>query len=130
MTSSQSITRRIRAVAAALALGAFGTLLAGCTGAPAQTTSAPSAASPDQPQRGNRFGKVLLSLNLSDDQKAQIRTIMADARTQAKAETDPQARRAKMRAAFAKVQDVLTPAQRDQLKEKMTSMRRASPPPQ
>ncbi len=80
--------------------------------------------------RGNRrFGEVLQSLGLSDDQKDQIRKIMADARTQAKSETDPDARRSTMRAAFAKVQDILTPAQRDAFKAKMQALRNSSPAP-
>jgi Spy/CpxP family protein refolding chaperone len=66
--------------------------------------------------RGNqRFAKMLLSLNLSDDQKNQIRAIMADARAKAKTMTDMQAKRDTMRGAFGKIETVLTPAQRTKL---------------
>lgn len=121
--------------AACLAL-TLGTAACSSTNASAQNTSAtqadPGAPSPAAPgaagtRRGNaRFGQVLQSLGLSDDQKAQIRKIMADARSQARTETDPDARRATMRAAFQKIQDVLTPAQRDAFKAKMQAARNAN----
>lgn len=72
--------------------------------------------------RGNRFGQVLMSLGLSDDQKAKIRSIMQNARQQNQ-NADPDTRRKNMRAAFSQVENVLTPAQRDQLHQKMQAMR-------
>lgn len=74
--------------------------------------------------RGRRFGKILMSLGLSDGQKSQIREIMKAARAQNQNLTDPQQKRANMRAALAKVETVLTPAQRDQLHKQMPSMSR------
>jgi Spy/CpxP family protein refolding chaperone len=66
--------------------------------------------------RGNqRFAKMLMSLNLSDDQKNQIRSIMAAARAKAKTLTDIQAKRDTMRGAFSQIETVLTPAQRTKL---------------
>lgn len=95
---------------------------AGTQTQPAGTASGASGA---PGARGAGFGKALQSLDLSDTQKEQIRTIMRDARTQAKSTTDPDQRRTTLRAAFAKVQDVLTPAQRDAFKAKMAELRSA-----
>lgn len=72
--------------------------------------------------RGNRFGQVLMSLGLSDDQKAKIRSIMQNARQQNQ-NADRDTRRKNMRAAFSQIENVLTPAQRDQLHQKMQAMR-------
>ena len=92
-------------------------------------TIAPAAAQADAgppaggQRGGQRFGKMLLSLNLSDGQKAQIRSIMADARAKGKALTDRDAKRANMRAAFAKIDTVLTPPQRTKLHAQMAAAR-------
>jgi Spy/CpxP family protein refolding chaperone len=108
----------------ALSLTAFtaGDLALG-TVAPAAAQSAPGAGGPGGPGgpsgRGNqRFAKMLLSLQppLTDDQKNRIRAIMADARSKARSQTDPQAKRDTMRAAFAKINTVLTPPQQAQMK--------------
>lgn len=132
-----------RLAAGPLTAACLATLLlaTGCSGKPAdvaqssaQTQPAGAAGSPGAAgapgtagARGNaRFGKVLQSLDLSDTQKEQIRTIMKDARTQARSTTDPDQRRTTMRAAFAKVQDVLTPAQRDAFKAKIAELRAGS----
>jgi Spy/CpxP family protein refolding chaperone len=125
-----------RAASGALALAALALTLgtAACSsnasaqnaGATQTDAGAPSPGASGAPgaRGGNRrMAQVLQSLGLSDDQKEQIRKIMADARSQARTETDPDARRATMRAAFAKVQDVLTPAQRDAFKAKMQALR-------
>ncbi len=65
---------------------------------------------------GNRrFGQMLEKLGLSDAQKSQIRGIMKSARDQNQNVTDPAQRRANMRAAFQKIQGVLTPEQRAKL---------------
>jgi Spy/CpxP family protein refolding chaperone len=81
--------------------------------ASAQSTGGPPA------QRGQRFGQMLLTLNLSDDQKAKIRAIIQTARDQNKNVTDRDTRRANMHAAFAKVQTVLTPGQQKKLQAEM-----------
>jgi Spy/CpxP family protein refolding chaperone len=83
-------------------------------------TTAP--AGPPQGGRGNRMGKMLMSLNLSDAQKTQIRAIIADARKQNQSVTDRDQKRANMKAAYAKVETVLTPAQRTELHAKMEAM--------
>jgi Spy/CpxP family protein refolding chaperone len=79
--------------------------------------AAPGQGAPGGPGgHGNqRFAKMLMSLNLSDDQKNQIRSIMAAARAKAKTLTDIQAKRDTMRGAFTQIETVLTPAQRTKL---------------
>jgi Spy/CpxP family protein refolding chaperone len=72
-----------------------------------------------------RFAKMLLSLQppLTDDQKNRIRAIMADARSKARALTDPQAKRETMRGAFDKIRTVLTPAQQAKMKAEFDASR-------
>ncbi len=117
-----------------LSLAAIATVavsVAGFTGADiARGTVVPAAAQADSgggapggQQRGRRFGQMLLSLNLSDDQKAKIKSIMADARAKGKALADRDAKRANMRAAFAKIDTVLTPPQRTKLHAQMEAAR-------
>ncbi|HYZ16508.1 MAG TPA: hypothetical protein VE591_08910 [Candidatus Acidoferrum sp.] len=79
-------------------------------------------------QNRGRLGKVLVTLGLSDAQKTRIREIMKDARAKNQGVTDPQIRRTNMRAAFAQVEAVLTPSQRDDLHKKMQAMRAQTQP--
>jgi Spy/CpxP family protein refolding chaperone len=105
------------AAAIALALTAFtASDIALGTISPAAAQSAPAAGGPGGAAGGRQqFAKMLMSLNLNDDQKNQIRSIMADARAKSKTLTDRQAKRDTMRAAFAQIETVLTPAQRTKL---------------
>jgi Spy/CpxP family protein refolding chaperone len=123
------MTRLIRSLTAAAAVAltvagfaavdiAHGTLPA------ASAQDAPAAGAPPAgAQRGQRFGQMLLGLNLSDAQKTEIRQIIATARAQNQSVTDPQVKRSNMRAAYAKVQTVLTPAQRAKLQSEMAATR-------
>ena len=119
------MNRFIRSIAAvvtvALSLAAFtaGDVALGTT-TPVMAQDTPGAGAP---QRGQRMGKMLLSLNLSDAQKAQIKSIMADARAKSKTLTDRDAKRANMRAAFAKIDTVLTPPQRTKFHAQMEAAR-------
>jgi Spy/CpxP family protein refolding chaperone len=91
-------------------------------------TPALAQAAPDAPAAGHgnrRFGQMLLSLNLSDAQKSQIRGIMATARQKNAGVTDPQLKRATMRAAYAQVRAALTPAQRSKLDADVAAARAA-----
>jgi Spy/CpxP family protein refolding chaperone len=102
----------------ALSLAAFtaGDLALG-TVAPAAAQSAPGA--PGGPQGAaqgrQRFAKMLMSLNLTDPQKSQIKSIMDTARAKSKTLTDRQAKRDTMRDAFKNIEAVLTPAQKTKL---------------
>jgi hypothetical protein len=107
--------------AVALALTAFtaGDLALGRI-APAAAQSAPGPGGPGGGGQGyakgrQQFAKMLMTLNLSDGQKDQIRGIMAGARAKSKTLTDPQAKRDAMRGAFKSIEAVLTPAQKTKL---------------
>ena len=89
--------------------------------------AAPGQGAPGGPGgHGNqRFAKMLMSLNLSDDQKNQIRSIMADARAKSKTLTDPQDKRKTMFGAFQNIEAVLTPAQKTKLDAERTAFKKA-----
>jgi Spy/CpxP family protein refolding chaperone len=111
---------------AALSALGFASGAAAVSAAPAvvaQAVQPPAGQAP--PPAGGRmhYGQVLMSLNLSDDQKTKIRGIIQSAREQNQNVTDRDTKRANMRAAFAKVEAILTPAQRDQLHAKLKAMR-------
>lgn len=111
-------------VAATAVIAGAGTVATIATG------SVPAAYAQDQADGGQpgsgprhgRMGKILMGLNLTDAQKTQIRAIMRDARKQNKDVTDRDTRRATMKAAYAKVETVLTPAQRTELHAKLEAM--------
>jgi Spy/CpxP family protein refolding chaperone len=112
--------RRLAARSAMIGLALASTLFwaPGAPGPAWAQTPAP------QSTRGARFGQLLLSLNLSDAQKAKIRGIMQAARDKNKNVTDSEQRRANYRAAFAQVEEVLTPAQRSELHAKIEANRK------
>lgn len=88
----------------------------------AQDAASPAPGAPPQGGHG-RMGKALMSLNLSDAQKTQIRGIMADVRKQNETVTDRDQKHANYKAAMTKVEAVLTPAQRTELHTKMDAVR-------
>jgi Spy/CpxP family protein refolding chaperone len=100
-----------------------------------QTTPAPQAASKRGEMR-DRLQAAVESLNLTDDQKAKVKDIFADAKTKREAVfsdtslTDDQ-KKAKMKelheGTLAKVNEVLTPEQQTELKNKMESAKAKSP---
>jgi Spy/CpxP family protein refolding chaperone len=72
---------------------------------------------------GRRFGELLKSLDLTPEQTAQIRTIVADARKKSEG-ADRETRRANMRAAYTQIETtVLTPAQRTEFDKKLAALR-------
>jgi Spy/CpxP family protein refolding chaperone len=95
-----------------------------------QPPGAPPAGAPAGGR--HRMAEALMSLGLSDTQKNQIRGIMADARAKNQ-NADQDTRRANYKAAFAKIDTVLTPDQRTRLHAKLDAMRKehdAAPPQQ
>jgi Spy/CpxP family protein refolding chaperone len=74
-----------------------------------------------------RFGEMLGKLGLTDAQKTQIKGFMQAARDQNQNVTDPEQRRANFQAALAKVDGVLTPAQRAKFKQLRAQMRHDHP---
>ncbi len=94
--------------------GLLAVTLAGTTFAQAPTATAPS------PQA--RRHAVLKALDLTADQKAQVKAILQQARTEAQSATDMQARHLIRQAAFQKIREtVLT----DQQRTKMAQLHRA-----
>jgi len=69
------------------------------------------------------MAEALATLGLSDEQKSQIRDIMSATRKQ-NADADPATRRANYKAAFAKIDGVLTPDQRAKLHAKLDEFRK------
>ena len=115
------MTRLIRTLTAvatvALSLAVFtaGDLAVGRV-APALAQAAPGPGAPGGAAQGRqRYGQMLMSLDLSPDQTAKIKSIMANARAKAKTLTDVQAKRDTMRGARKDIEAVLTPGQRTKL---------------
>jgi Spy/CpxP family protein refolding chaperone len=109
------------ALAAALSIGA-GAIIASHAGG-ASAALAQDAGSPAPGHGRPRMGQILMSLNLSDQQKTRIRAIMKDVRAQSQ-NADRETKRANYQAAFKKIDTVLTPSQRTELHAKMDAMRK------
>jgi periplasmic protein CpxP/Spy len=101
------------------------------TGAQDQSTP-PAAVSQPAPRMHGHGGDRFDGLNLTDDQKSQIKKIREDAKAKADAvksdsslsDADKQAKVKEIhRAAMKQSHDVLTPEQREQLKAKMRERR-------
>jgi Spy/CpxP family protein refolding chaperone len=120
----KKIHRALAGVAAvALSLAAFtaGDIATGNV-APAVAQDAP--ATPQGAAAGRkRFNDMLMSLNLSPAQQTQIKEIMRDARAKSQTLTDRDAKRANMRAAYAKVEAALSPPQRQKLQAERDALR-------
>jgi Spy/CpxP family protein refolding chaperone len=131
-TSFHRIHRSLFSIALATALLAGGGTFAAVAfnAVPAALADdAPGSAPPAEGNHGRGMRQALMSLNLSDEQKTQIRSIMADARKQNQNVTDRDQRRANMKAAFGKVEAVLTPPQRTEFHAKMDAMRQQNQAP-
>jgi Spy/CpxP family protein refolding chaperone len=111
--------------------GLFSFALAAALTVPALPAKASAAAWPQADQKKmmhDKLQEVVNDLNLSDDQKSKIKDIFTDAKSKREAVmndtslTDDQ-KKAKMKELHAgimsKVNEVLTPEQRTQLKEKL-----------
>ncbi len=106
------------ALTVALALTAFtaGDLALGrISPAVAQAAPGPGSGGQGGGKGRQQFAKMLQTLDLSDGQKNQIRSIMEAARAKNKTLTDPQAKRQTMFGAFKNIEAVLTPAQKSKL---------------
>jgi len=102
-----------------------------------QATPAPQAAGKEMGMHGGLQATVE-SLNLTDDQKAKVKDIFADAKTKRQAVSSDaslsdEQKKAKMKelhsATMAKLNEVLTPEQQTELKSKMEGAK-AKPPSQ
>ncbi len=92
--------------------------------------STPAALAQDGPPPGGaagmrrHFAEMLAKLGLNDAQKAQIKGFMQIAKDKNANVTDRDQRTANMQAAFAKIDGVLTPAQRAKFKQLRDQARR------
>jgi len=121
-----------------VSLGMVAALAVPLAVANSQATPAPQAAGKEMGMHGGLQAAVE-SLNLTDDQKAKVKDIFADAKTKRQAVssdtslTDDQ-KKAKMKelhsAAMANLNEVLTPEQQAELKSKMEAAKAAKPPAQ
>jgi len=104
---------------------------------PAEASSRASLPQADQKKMmHDKLQEVVNDLNLSDDQKSKVKDIFTDAKSKREAImndtslTDDQ-KRAKMKelhtGTMAKVNEVLTPEQRTQLKEKLEAAKPKAP---
>jgi protein CpxP len=102
-----------------------------------QATPAPQAAGKEMGMHGGLQAAVE-SLNLTDDQKAKVKDIFADAKTKRQAVSNDvslsdEQKKTKMKelhsATMAKLNEVLTPEQQTELKNKMEGAK-AKPPSQ
>ena len=91
---------------------------------PQPPANGPAGAQQGTPHRhhGNPYMRALRSLNLSDSQKSQLRSIMQSYR-QKNQGVDRTTRRASMRQMRSDIMNVLTPSQRTQLQTRMQQMR-------
>src|SRR5260370_7420389 len=102
-----------------------------------QATPAPQAAGKEMGMHGGLQAAVE-SLNLTDDQKAKVKDIFADAKTKhqavsSDASLSEEQKKAKMKelhtATMAKLNEVLTPEQQPDLKSKTKPPKPPKPPP-
>jgi periplasmic protein CpxP/Spy len=126
-----------RILGALVSLGMVAALAVPVALANSQATPAPQAAGKEMGMHGGLQAAVE-SLNLTDDQKAKVKDIFADAKTKRQAVSNDaslsdEQKKAKMKelhsATMAKLNEVLTPEQQTELKSKMESAK-AKPPSQ
>jgi protein CpxP len=118
-----------------VSLGLVAALAAPVALAKSQVTPPPQAADKEKGMHGGLQAAVE-SLNLTDDQKAKVKDIFADAKTKRQAVSSDaslsdEQKKAKMKelhsATMTKLNEVLTPDQQTELKSKMESAKAKSP---
>jgi Spy/CpxP family protein refolding chaperone len=107
--------------------------------AKSQATPTPQAAGKEKGMHGDGLQAAVESLNLTDEQKAKVKDIFADAKTKHQAVSSDttlsdEQKKAKMKelhsSMVAKLNEVLTPEQQTELKSKMEAAKAAKPPAQ
>jgi Spy/CpxP family protein refolding chaperone len=105
--------------------------------AKSQSTPPPQAAGKEKRMHGGGLQAAVESLNLTDEQKAKVKDIFADAKTKGQAVSSDttlsdEQRKAKKKelhsGIIAKLNEVLTPEQQTELKSKMEAAKAAKPP--
>src|SRR5437879_5948513 len=108
-------------------------------GAPGKPQTAPQSAGKEMGMHHGGLQAAVESLNLTDDQKAKVKDIFADAKTKHQAVSNDaslneEQKKAKMKelhsATMAKLNEVLTLEQQTELKSKMEAAKAAKPPAQ
>lgn len=121
-----------RSLAAIVRLAVAGLVLTATCGATAAAfgpalgavASAQSEATPPAPGGGRHLlATALMSVGLSDAQKAKIRSLVSDTRAK-NHDADPATRRANWKNAFAKIDTLLSSDQRTRLHAKLDQMRK------
>jgi Spy/CpxP family protein refolding chaperone len=120
-----------------VSLGLVAALAVPVSLAKSQATAAPQAAGKEKGMHGGGLQAAVESLNLTDEQKAKVKDIFADAKTKGQAVSSDttlsdEQKKAKMKelhgGIMAKLNEVLTPEQQTELKSKMEAAKAAKPP--
>ena len=125
-----------RVLGGLVSLGLVAALAVPVTLAKSQATPAPQAASREKGMHGGGLPAAVVSLNLTDDQRAKVKDIFADAKSKGQAVSSDttlsdEQKKAKMKelhsGIMAKLNEVLTPEQQTELKSKMEAAKAAKP---
>jgi Spy/CpxP family protein refolding chaperone len=128
-----------RVLGGLVSLGLVAALAVPVALANSQATPPPQATHREMGMHGGGLQAVVESLNLTDDQKAKVKDIFADAKTKKQAVSSDASlnedqKKAKMKelhaGIMAKLNEVLTPDQQAELKIKMETTAKAKPPAQ
>jgi Spy/CpxP family protein refolding chaperone len=119
--------------------GLVAALAVPATLAKSQATPSAQAVGREKGMHGGGLQAAVESLNLTDEQKAKVKDIFADAKTKGQAVSSDtslsdEQKKAKMKelhsGIMAKLNEVLTPEQQTELKSKMEAAKAAKPPEQ
>jgi Spy/CpxP family protein refolding chaperone len=119
-----------------VALGLAAALAVPVALANSQAANAPQTAGKEMAMHGGGLEAAVQSLNLTDDQKAKVKDIFADAKTKKQAVSSDtslseEQKKAKMKelhsGVMAKLNEVLTPEQQTELKSKMEAGKSKGP---
>jgi len=120
-----------------VSLGLVAALAAPVAIAKSQATPSAQAVGKEKGMHGGGLQAAVESLNLTDEQKAKVKDIFADAKTKGQAVSSDttlsdQQKKAKMKelhsGIMVKLNEVLTPEQQTELKSKMEAAKAAKPP--
>jgi Spy/CpxP family protein refolding chaperone len=126
-----------RVLGGLVSLGMLGALAVPVALANSQATPPAQAAGKEMGMHHGGLEAAVESLNLTDDQKAKVKEIFADAKSKRQAVAgdttlSDEQKKAKMKelnsSILAKVNEVLTPEQQTELKSKMEAAKAAKPP--
>ena len=119
-----------------VSLGLAAALAVPVARANSQAANAPQTAGKEMAMHGGGLEAAVQSLNLTDDQKAKVKDIFADAKTKKQAVSSDtslseEQKKAKMKelhsGIMAKLNEVLTPEQQTELKSKMEAAKSKAP---